>query len=296
VLADGFGTSEEDATWEGDEGAVVGSIEEGASRKLKLDWTRNSGSEMSPLEWHRHLSSIKAARGSKGTAPGAAGIQSGTQVQVQTQVECEDAEAAPLILDCRNSFESDVGIFEGAVPLNTSFFRESWPVLTDLLKGKPKDTPIYTYCTGGIRCVKVNAFLEQQLGFTNTHRLEGGIIAYTRELENAATRVCGSGDASLPISATTTSTGTPEVAPAPSPPPPSVLVNAESLFRGVNYVFDERIASRITEDVLTSCEHCGESCDAYTNCLSYYCNVCEPPPLVSFVSVTCYKLFYGAFQ
>lgn len=36
---------------------------------------------------------------------------------------------------------------------------------------------------GGIRCVKINAYLEQVLGFTNSSRLEGGIISYTRELE-----------------------------------------------------------------------------------------------------------------
>lgn len=37
--------------------------------------------------------------------------------------------------------------------------------------------------TGGIRCVKINAYLEQVLGFTNVSRLAGGIISYTRELE-----------------------------------------------------------------------------------------------------------------
>ena len=36
---------------------------------------------------------------------------------------------------------------------------------------------------GGIRCVKINAYLEQVLGFTNVSRLAGGIISYTRELE-----------------------------------------------------------------------------------------------------------------
>jgi len=47
----------------------------------------------------------------------------------------------------------------------------------------------------------------------------------------------------------------------------------QSKFKGVNYVFDERIASRITEDVLTSCEMCGEQCDAYGNCQNAPCNV-----------------------
>jgi hypothetical protein len=34
-----------------------------------------------------------------------------------------------IVLDCRNSYESDVGIFEKAIPLGTTFFRESWDAL-----------------------------------------------------------------------------------------------------------------------------------------------------------------------
>ena len=40
-----------------------------------------------------------------------------------------------------------------------------------------------TYCTGGIRCVKVGAYLEQEMGFKNVSRLAGGIIAYDRTLQ-----------------------------------------------------------------------------------------------------------------
>jgi len=97
------------------------------------------------------------------------------------------------------------------------------------------------------------------MGFTNTHRLQGGIIAYNRELdvlreqrqkEKYATelvdKACGD-------------------APA-----------VQSKFRGLNYVFDERIAARITEDVLTACELCAEPCDQFTNCFNHPCNVREP--------------------
>jgi UPF0176 protein len=88
-----------------------------------------------------------------------------------------------IILDCRNSYESDVGIFQNAIPLQTTFFRESWDALEEKLANVPKDTPIMTYCTGGIRCVKINTYLEQKMGFTNASRLQGGIIRYTKELE-----------------------------------------------------------------------------------------------------------------
>ena len=89
---------------------------------------------MHPLEWHRQLSSTTDHPGD----------------------DSSSGSARPVVLDCRNSYESEVGLFEGAVPLNTTFFRESWPVLEEVLKNTPKDAPILTYCTGGIRCVKVS--------------------------------------------------------------------------------------------------------------------------------------------
>ena len=58
-------------------------------------------------------------------------------------------------IDCRNNYESDVGLFEGAIPLNTTYFRETWDKLHEVLQGVDKDAKILTYCTGGIRCVKV---------------------------------------------------------------------------------------------------------------------------------------------
>jgi len=81
---------------------------------------------MPPLEWHHKL---KEARDALLTG--------------------ESKEDAPLIFDCRNDYETSVGIFEGAQPLDTENFRDSWNVLKDKLKDKPKDTPIMTYCTGG---------------------------------------------------------------------------------------------------------------------------------------------------
>lgn len=47
-----------------------------------------------------------------------------------------------------------------AEPLNTSFFRESWDVLQERLRDVPKETKILTYCTGGIRCIKVRPPLK----------------------------------------------------------------------------------------------------------------------------------------
>lgn len=46
----------------------------------------------------------------------------------------------------------------------------------------------------------------------------------------------------------------------------------DGYFRGKNYVFDGRIAVKVTDDILGSCTHCNKPCDDYTNCLNASCN------------------------
>ncbi len=43
-------------------------------------------------------------------------------------------------------------------------------------------------------------------------------------------------------------------------------------FRGKNYVFDRRVAVKVTDDVLTHCDICKKPCDDYTNCFNAECN------------------------
>ncbi len=90
-----------------------------------------------------------------------------------------------ILLDCRNSYESEVGTFAGADPLGTDVFSESWDILKEKTKDLDKADPIRIYCTGGIRCVKVGAYLKQELGFEDVRRLEHGIIGYERWVTEA---------------------------------------------------------------------------------------------------------------
>ena len=166
-----------------------------------LDW-QSAGYDMPPLEWHAKL-----------------------------QQKSDDT----VLLDCRNTFETDVGKFVGAEPLQTESFRDSWKVLKERLKDTPKDAPIMTYCTGGIRCVKVGAYLTQEMGFTNVTRLAGGIIAYDRTLNEQAP-------------------------------------DEEPLFRGTNFVFDGRLGRAITEDDLATCITCGGETSLVTNCRNDNCH------------------------
>jgi len=46
----------------------------------------------------------------------------------------------------------------------------------------------------------------------------------------------------------------------------------ESLFKGKCFVFDDRIATPVTDDVISNCDHCGVSCDRYLNCTNAECN------------------------
>ena len=40
--------------------------------------------------------------------------------------------------------------------------------------GVPPDTKLLTFCTGGIRCYKVNAYLKQKKGYKNIVKLKKG--------------------------------------------------------------------------------------------------------------------------
>jgi UPF0176 protein len=96
-----------------------------------------------------------------------------------------------------------------------------------------KEEPVLLYCTGGIRCEKASAWFRHH-GFTNVGQLHGGIIDYARQV-----RAKG-----LP-----------------------------SRYKGQNFVFDGRLAERITDDVVSTCFQCGAPSDRITNCQQHTCNV-----------------------
>lgn len=96
-----------------------------------------------------------------------------------------------------------------------------------------EDKNIVMYCTGGIRCEKASAYLKYK-GFPNVHQLEGGIIKYARDVK---------------------------------------AQGIENTFKGVNFVFDERLAERISDDVIANCHQCGKPFDHHTNCVNEGCHV-----------------------
>jgi len=86
-----------------------------------------------------------------------------------------------VVVDMRNSYESEVGHFEKAVLPDVDTFREELKVAPELLADK-KDKKIALYCTGGIRCEKASAWLRHN-GFKDVKHLKGGIIDYKHQVE-----------------------------------------------------------------------------------------------------------------
>ena len=44
-------------------------------------------------------------------------------------------------------------------------------------------------------------------------------------------------------------------------------------FKGKNFVFDERLAERISTEVISACHQCGASSDTHVNCKNVNCNL-----------------------
>ncbi|MBI1970936.1 rhodanese-related sulfurtransferase [Candidatus Woesearchaeota archaeon] len=83
-----------------------------------------------------------------------------------------------IVVDARNSWESRIGRFKGAICPDIKHFRDFKKIIKEL--GNDKDKTILMYCTGGIRCEKASAFLLKN-GFSNVYQLHGGIVTYCKE-------------------------------------------------------------------------------------------------------------------
>ena len=93
--------------------------------------------------------------------------------------------------------------------------------------------PVLLYCTGGIRCEKASSYLIKN-GFKNVSQLNGGIIQYAHDVKEQG------------------------------------LV---SKFHGKNFVFDNRMGERITDDVIGKCHQCNSSADNHKDCNNDACHI-----------------------
>ena len=96
-----------------------------------------------------------------------------------------------------------------------------------------RDKKIIMYCTGGIRCEKASAYMLHK-GFKNVFHMEGGIIHYTNQVKEQG------------------------------------LVNK---FHWKNFVFDQRLGERITDEIIAKCHQCGKPADTHVNCVNDACHL-----------------------
>lgn len=96
-----------------------------------------------------------------------------------------------------------------------------------------KDKNIIMYCTGGIRCEKASAYMLHK-GFKNVFHLEGGIINYVNQAKEKK------------------------------------LTNK---FHGKNFVFDQRLGERVTNEIISQCHQCGKPADTHVNCVNDACHL-----------------------
>jgi len=95
------------------------------------------------------------------------------------------------------------------------------------------DKNIIMYCTGGIRCEKASAWMLQK-GFKNVFHLEGGIINYVNQVKQK---------------------------------------DIPNKFHGKNFVFDQRLGERITDEIISNCHQCGKPADTHVNCVNDACHL-----------------------
>jgi UPF0176 protein len=86
------------------------------------------------------------------------------------------SEPGMIVLDTRNDYETQIGMFRGAVDPDTAAFTEFKDYVRKNLDPK-RDKKIAMYCTGGIRCEKASAYMLAH-GFEEVFHLKGGILKY----------------------------------------------------------------------------------------------------------------------
>jgi UPF0176 protein len=89
------------------------------------------------------------------------------------------SEPDVIVIDARNTYETAMGSFAGALDPQLESFGE-FPGWLNNQREITAETRIAMFCTGGIRCEKASSFMLQQ-GFQSVYQLDGGILKY---LEN----------------------------------------------------------------------------------------------------------------
>ncbi len=86
-----------------------------------------------------------------------------------------DTDPNVVLVDVRNTYETRLGSFRGAVDPRTENFSEFPDAISRM--DIPKDKKVLMYCTGGIRCEKAIGEMQRR-GYENVFQLSQGILNY----------------------------------------------------------------------------------------------------------------------
>lgn len=138
-----------------------------------------------------------------------------------------------VVVDGRTDYEYDLGHFRGALRPDVASFRE-FPAWIDEHLTTVRDRPILTYCTGGIRCELLTAYLLEQ-GYSDVYQLDGGIVSYGKDPDVKGALWDG-----------------------------TCYVFDERISVNINHTDDRRIVGR--------CFHCDAPTERYVNCANLDCH------------------------
>ena len=96
-----------------------------------------------------------------------------------------------------------------------------------------EDKKILLYCTGGIRCEKASSYLIKN-NYKDVNQLDGGVINYAHQVK---------------------------------------MKKIKSKYFGKNFVFDDRLGERITQDDISKCHQCNNKSDSHKNCSNHLCHL-----------------------
>lgn len=137
-----------------------------------------------------------------------------------------------VVVDVRNQYESDIGHFEGAVLPPCETFREFAGYAEELKKKVDPEKGTVMMYCTGGIRCEYYSSFLKEQGFQNIYQLHGGVIQYG-------------------------------------------LDEGTKHWKGKLFVFDDRLGVPLNEkkeEAISSCRHCGKSCDVYYNCANMDCN------------------------
>lgn len=115
--------------------------------------------------------------------PGVDATRTGIDVPPQEWRRLIDEEDV-VLLDNRNSFEFRLGRFRNAIDPQVGNFRDFPRYVEEHIEEWKRDGKrVAMYCTGGIRCEKTSAWM-QDMGVP-VYQLQGGILNYFKEMPDA---------------------------------------------------------------------------------------------------------------